>query len=410
MRHLRESGAFALDTEFIPENRLFPELGLVQVASTEVEAVVDPLAVPDLAPLFELVADPEVLKVVHAGKHDFDIFHALAGVTPKNVFDTQVAAAVIGHGKRLQVALSALVAGFVGRELSKSEQMSNWLQRPLTPRQVEYAIADVRYLLRLRDKLTERARSLSRLEWLEEEMAPLSDPAFYGLPPEDEYYRNLDVAGLTDSQRGSLRTLAAWRERRARTGNRPRPWILRDGVLRDLARRQPKSVEVMLRPYREGARQAGKVDPKTAQHARSVLSRNGEALLREIENGARKPVPFTGTRKERRAAPDSLALLLETWTRLRAGQQDVAPEFLATSDELRMIASAYPNPPSGMRPLRGFRRKILGDDLILILSGEAVIQVDANPQQPGALPPIRLSRPGRLGRFFLRDHRPTPSP
>jgi len=161
---LRRSGAFALDTEFIPENRLFPELGLVQVASAEVEAVVDPLAISDLTPIFDLVGDATVLKVVHSGKHDFDIFHALAGVVPKNVFDTQIAAAVIGHGKRTQIALSALVAGFVGRELSKNEQMSDWLRRPLSPRQVEYAIADVRYLLRLREKLVERARTLSRLD------------------------------------------------------------------------------------------------------------------------------------------------------------------------------------------------------------------------------------------------------
>ncbi len=412
VERLRAGGAFALDTEFIPENRLFPELGLVQVASADLEAVVDPLAIPDLKPMFDLVADPQVVKVVHAGKHDFDIFHALAGVTPRNVFDTQVAAAVIGHGKRLQIALSALVAGFVGRELSKNEQMSNWLQRPLTHRQIEYAIADVRYLLRLRDKLVERAGALSRLDWLEQEMAPLSDPASYGLPSANECYRNLDVAALTPSQRGSLRALAAWRERKARGANRPRPWILRDGVLRDLARRQPKTAEEMLQPFRDGVRRSGNMDSKTLQHARSVLSRNQEALLREIARGAAKEIPFSGTPKaERRAGPDSLALLLETWLKLRASQHGVAPEFLATSEELRRIASTWPNPPSDVRPLRGFRRKILGDDLLQILSGDVVIQVDANPQEPGETPPIRLSRPGRLGRFFLRAGRPAvPSP
>ncbi len=408
--HVRARGAVALDTEFIPENRFFPELGLVQLATDEVEAVVDPLAVKDLAPIFELVADEKVLKVVHSGKHDFDIFHSLAGVVPKNVFDTQVAAAVIGHGKRVQIALRALVAGFVGREISKNEQMSDWLRRPLSARQVEYAIADVRYLLRLREKLLGRARSLSRLDWIEQEMKPLGDPASYGLEPEDEHYRNLDQPGFTESQRGSLRALASWRERRARTGNRPRTWVLRDGVLRDLARRQPKTVDAMMQPYRESGRRSGKVDQKTAQHARAVLSRSGAALLKEIHAGAANPIPFTGVGKtERRAAPESLALLLETWLKLRASEHGVAPELLATAEELRVIASTYPNPPSSIRPLRGFRRRILGDDLLLILSGDAVIQVEANPKETGALPPIRLSRPGRLGRFFLRGRRPAPA-
>jgi len=409
-RELRKAGVFGLDTEFIPENRLFPELCLVQVASAEVEAVVDPLAVADLTPIFDLIADSSVLKVVHSGKHDFDIFHGLAGVVPKNVFDTQIAAAVIGHGKRVQIALSALVAGFVGRELSKNEQMSDWLQRPLKPRQVEYAIADVRYLLRLREKLVERARALSRLDWMEQEMAPLTEASSYGLAPENECYRNLDMPGLTPSQRGSLRTLAAWRERRARRSNRPRPWVLRDAVLRDLARRQPKTRDAMLLPYQEGGRRSGKIDPKTIQHARSVISRNHEDLLREIAKGRANPVQFTGPGKvERRAAPESLALLLETWLKLRAAEHGVAPELLATSEELRVIAATYPNPPSDIRPLRGFRRRILGEDLLLILSGKAVIQVDARQDEPGALPPIRLTRPGRLGRFFLRDSRPAAS-
>ena len=403
---LRAAGKVALDTEFIPENRLFPELGLIQVAAPGVEAVVDPLEVKDLDPLFALVSDPAVLKVVHSGKHDFDIFYGLASVVPKNVFDTQVAAAVIGHGKKVQIALRTLVAGFVGRELSKQEQMSNWLQRPLTPRQVGYAIADVRYLLPLRNKLTERAKALGRLDWLREEMIPLTEEDAYRMPPVEECYRALDSPNLTPSQRGSLRELAAWRERRARASNRPRGWILKDAAVRDLARRQPRNREQLLAPYESVAGRPPKGDPKTVQQTRAVLAKNPDAVLRVLASGARKPIPFTGKgKKERRPAPESLALLLETWLKLRASEHAVAPELLATQEELRAIVAAYPEEAEGVRPLKGYRRRVLGEDLLLILSGEAVIQVGAAGKQGGGQPPIRLARLGRLGRFALRGTR-----
>lgn len=404
---LRTAGEFALDTEFIPENRLFPELGLIQVAAPGVEAVVDPLEVKQLDPLLALISDPGVLKVVHSGKHDFDIFYGLASVVPKNVFDTQIAAAVIGHGKKVQIALRTLVAGFVGRELSKQEQMSNWLRRPLTPRQVEYAIADVRYLLPLRNKLTERARALGRLDWLREEMTPLTEEDSYRMPPAEECYRALDSPSLTPSQRGSLRELAAWRERRARASNRPRGWILKDGAVRDLARRQPRNREQLLAPYESVAGRPPKGDPKTIQQTRAVLQKNPDAILRLLGAGARKPLPFTGKgKKERRPAPESLALLLETWLKLRASEHGVAPELLATQEELRAIVAAYPKEAEDARPLKGYRRRILGEDLLLILSGEAVIQVGANGRKTGGQPPIRLARLGRLGRFVLRDSAP----
>ena len=404
---LRAAGEFALDTEFIPENRLFPELGLIQVAAPEVEAVVDPLEVKELDPLFALIADPAVLKVVHSGKHDFDIFYGLAGVVPKNVFDTQVAAAVIGHGKKVQIALRTLVAGFQGRELSKQEQMSNWLRRPLTARQVEYAIADVRYLIPLRNKLTERAKTLGRLDWLREEMIPLTEEAAYRMPPAEECYRALDAPALTPSQRGSLRELAAWRERRARSSNRPRGWILKDGAARDLSRRQPRNPDELLAPYESVAGRPPKGDPKTIQQTRAVLLKNTDTVLRLLAAGARKPIPFTGKgKRERRPAPESLALLLETWLKLRANEHGVAPELLATQEELRAIVAAYPAEAPDARPLKGYRRRILGEDLLLILSGQAVIQVGASGPEGSGQPPIRLARLGRLGRFVLRDSRP----
>ena len=403
---LRAAGEFALDTEFIPENRLFPELGLIQVAAPEVEAVVDPLEVKELGPFFELISDPGVLKVVHSGKHDFDIFYGLGSVVPTNVFDTQVAAAVIGHGKKVQIALRTLVAGFVGHELSKQEQMSNWLRRPLTPRQVEYAIADVRYLLALRTKLTERAKALGRLDWLEEEMVPLTREEAYRMPPVEECYRGLDIPALTPSQRGSLRELTAWRERRARASNRPRGWIMKDSAVRDLARRQPRNSEQLLAPYEATPGRPPKGDPKTIQQTRAVLLKNADTVLRVLGSGARKPIPFGGKgKRERRPAPESLALLLETWLKLRASEQGVAPELLATQEELRAIVAAYPEEAPEARPLKGYRRRIVGEDLLLILSGKAVIQVGANGAQPGARPPIRLARLGRLGRFVLRDSR-----
>ena len=400
---LRAAGEFALDTEFIPENRLVPELGLIQVAAEGVEAVVDPLAVKDLGPLYALVADAGILKVVHSGKHDFDLFHNLAGVTPRNIFDTQVAAAVIGHGKRMQIALRALVAGFMNRELSKQQQMSDWLKRPLSPRQIEYAISDVRYLLPLRDKLTAQARRLGRLQWLKEEMKALTDATAYGLPPVEEAYHPLDGAGLSALQRGALKELAAWRETKARKANLPRGWIMKDGVLRDLARRQPRNRGQLMAPYERAGGRPPKGDPRTLQQTRTILTKNAATILKLVAAGAKRPVPWDGPPKHRRrGAAESLSLLLETWLKLRAAQHEVAPELLATQEELRAVSAAYPGEAEGVRTLSGFRREVLGEDLLLILSGKAVIQVGAGDAE-GGMPPIRLARLGRLGRFMLRD-------
>ena len=177
--------------------------------------------------------------------------------------------------------------------------------------------------------------------------------------------------------------------------------------MRDLSRRQPRNPDELLAPYESVAGRPPKGDPKTIQQTRAVLLKNTDTVLRLLAAGARKPIPFTGKgKRERRPAPESLALLLETWLKLRANEHGVAPELLATQEELRAIVAAYPNEAPDARPLKGYRRRILGEDLLLILSGQAVIQVGANGPQEGGQPPIRLARLGRLGRFVLRDSRP----
>ncbi|MFN7173600.1 MAG: ribonuclease D, partial [Thermaurantiacus tibetensis] len=231
MARMGQAEFIAVDTEFIRENSYWPELCLIQVATAEEAAVIDPLAEGlDLAPFLDLLGKDDLLKVMHAGSQDIEIFFNLTGRVPQPLFDTQVAAMALGLGE--QASYAHLVAHFTGHAIDKGARFTDWARRPLSDRQLQYAIGDVTHLAELFPRMLDALRKSGRGAWLDEEMARLVDPANYRVDPETAWQR-LKLPGRKPEVLGRLKALAAWREREAMDKNVPRGRIAKDETLLD---------------------------------------------------------------------------------------------------------------------------------------------------------------------------------
>ena len=269
---LRGVSWLALDTEFIREQTYYPQLCLIQVASTDQIACIDPLALPSLDPLLEVLYDPTVTKVLHAAYQDLEIFYYLRGAVPTPIFDTQLAASVLGYGN--QVGYASLAQRMLGVELEKTHTRADWRRRPLPSAWLAYAADDVRHLqeiyLRQQVMLTERGG----MEALAEDFAALADPVRYQPQPQEAWRRIREHQRLRGVQRAVLRALAAWREEQAIRNDRPRRWILHDGPLLELARRMTDDWD--------GLAQIHGLPPAT-------LRRHGSELLERIAAARAEP-------------------------------------------------------------------------------------------------------------------------
>jgi ribonuclease D len=360
---LAARGSFALDTEFVRERTFFIQLGIVQVSAGDVEAVVDPQPLASLAPLFELVADPEVEKIVHAGEQDFAVLYEAGGGAPKNVFDTQIAAALVGYGD--QISYARLVAKVTGVQLDKLETLTDWTARPLTEAQIDYSLEDVRHLPEVRRHLGERLEALGRAGWEREEGSRLESDSTYHAPEPREYYRRLKSSGLSAASLGVLREVAAWREQTARARNLPRGWVLRDQSLIEIARRRPQTVKAL--------RQIRSLKPQQ-------ISKDGEAIAAAVRAGVAEPVkedrPHTPHLKMPEAV-ESTARLLEAWLYARAAAAEIAPSMLATRGDLKTLAAGHYHGKLPSIPLlEGWRRELVGQDLLDILEGKKALRLD----------------------------------
>jgi len=349
----------AVDTEFMREQTFWPRLCLVQIASEDTEVLIDSMAPDiDLTPLFDLMVDENVLKVFHSARQDVEIVHHLAGVIPHPIFDTQVAAMVCGFGEA--VSYSMLVKRLLGRNLDKTSRFTDWSRRPLSERQLTYAIGDVTYLRDLYPTLRAQLDKSERASWLNEEMGVLTDPATYELHPE-KAWRRLKMRIKTPKALAVLMELAAWREREAQTQDVPRSRILKDEALYDIAGQAPRTIEDLgsLRSLHNGFARS--------QRGRAVLEAVTKGLERDpktippVERG--EPMP-----PEAQAVVDLLRVLLKA----TAGRHGVAPKLIATSDELEQIARSD---DADAAALRGWRRKLFGNDALALKHGELALAI-----------------------------------
>jgi ribonuclease D len=346
-----------VDTEFMRDKTYWPILCLVQLGGSEQAAAVDPLAQGiELKPLLDLMADERVLKVFHAARQDIEIFFNLSGAVPQPLFDTQVAAMVCGFGE--SVSYETLAGKLAGARIDKSSRFTDWANRPLTERQIEYALADVVHLRPVYEKLRADLERSGRGSWLDEEMEILTDPAIYRLDP-NEAWRRFKPRSGNRRFLAVLRELAAWREKAAQQRDLPRNRIIRDESILEIAAHAPSSVAELSRSRGLGK---GLVEGKFGAE---ILAAIGRALaLPESE------YPQLPARHDPPPGIGPLVDLLRVLLKYRCEESGVAQKLVANSDDLEMIA-ADDNAP--VRALTGWRRDLFGREALDLKRGRIAL-------------------------------------
>jgi len=350
----------AVDTEFMRETTYWPKLCLIQVASPDTEACIDPLADGiDLTPLLDVLRDTSILKVFHAARQDVEIFNNLNAM-PTPLFDTQVAGMAAGFGE--QIAYDALVRQMLKIELDKSSRFTDWARRPLSDNQLTYAIADVTHLATLFPILRDRLQAAGRLAWVEEEMKALNDPAAYDVDPE-KAWRRLRPRKTGAKYLAVFKAVAAWRERTAQTRDQPRGRILKDEAIDELATQAPTSLEGLntLRSVPKGFG-GSKFGPDLLAAIKSALA-DPEGYAPVLEKAGPPPPASAGAVVE----------LLKVLLKARAEEAGVASKLIATVSDLEKIAA---NDEADTPALQGWRLEAFGSDALKIKRGELALVLD----------------------------------
>ena len=351
----------AVDTEFMRENTYWPDLCLIQIASPDEAAAIDPKADIDLGPLLTLLVDnPEVLKVFHAGGQDLEIIYNLTGKTPSPLFDTQIAAMALGHGE--QVGYSNLIESMLGHSIDKGARFTDWSRRPLDKRQIDYAIADVTHLATVFPKLLNRLKKTGRGGWLDEEMERLANPSGFAFEPE-EAWKRLKLPSRNPVVLGRLKALAGWRETEARTKNLPRGRIVKDDTLGELAAHPPKTQDDLgrVRGLSAGWR-------TNDIGARLMAAVEVAKPLEPDEMPDREP-RRPGLTKDGVLVSDLLKLLLK----IRSKEAGVAPRLIARSDELEALAAGV---RKELNILQGWRFDEFGRDALDLVEGRLAFAIE----------------------------------
>ena len=357
----RELAFVTVDTEFMRESTYRAKLCLVQIAAPDFEPVaVDPLADGiDLAPLYDLLVRAPVLKVFHAARQDVEVLLPLAGGVPSPLFDTQIAAMVCGFGD--SVGYETLVAKLARGRIDKTQRFTDWARRPLTERQLRYALSDVSHLRVVYQKLAATLERTGRRSWLDEELATLTDPATYEWPPE-EAWRRIKVRGGDGRFFAILRELAAWRETEADRRDKPRPWVMRDTALTEIAAQRPRTAKALAK--------LRSVSQRTAESA------TGAAVLAAVQRGLALPdedCPKPQPRPEKPAAPAALTDLLKVLLAFKSEDSGVARKLIASADDLERIARGETN---GVPAMQGWRRTLFGDAALDLVNGRLALTVE----------------------------------
>ncbi len=359
-QRLSASDFVAVDTEFMREQTFWPQLCLIQIASPEEALIIDPMASGiDLGPFWSLMANESIVKVFHAARQDIEIVYANTGLVPHPVFDTQIAAMVCGFGE--SISYVNLVKKVTGIDLDKSSRFTDWSRRPLSDKQLSYALGDVTHLRDVYRHLKTEIEGSNRAGWLNEEMGVLTDPKTYEQHPDDAWQR-LKLRVKNRKSLAVLMELAAWRERMAQSQNVPRARILRDEALYDIANQAPTSPEQMseLRTLSEGFSRSAR--------AREIVEAVKRGLARDT-----KTVPPVSRGQQPSAEATALIDLLRVLLKASAARHRVAPRLIAGSDDLEKIAvEAEPDIPA----LKGWRRRLFGEDALRLKRGEIALTLE----------------------------------
>jgi ribonuclease D len=355
---LEAASVVAVDTEFMRERTYYARLCLIQVATDDVAAIIDPIALEDISPLRAILVGSSAVKVFHAGAQDLEIFYRAFGEAVSPVFDTQLAATLAGFPQ--QVGYGPLVKELLGVSLNKGDTYSDWARRPLLDTQVEYALNDVRYLPELYEKLASSLRRKGRLDWLAEDFREMEDPATYECIPEEQWRRLKRIASLNRRQLAVAREVAAWREIEAQRRDTPKRWVLGDESVVEIARRAPQTAE----------------DLKAIRGVSERMSRSAlQAILDSVSRGSALPeseLPSVVRKRRPQGDVDGAVDLMVALVRLRAREHGVAMPLLASRNDLERLASGE---REASPLLEGWRRRMVGDELLTLLDGSLEMRV-----------------------------------
>ncbi|MBC2889587.1 ribonuclease D [Gordonibacter massiliensis (ex Traore et al. 2017)] len=357
----RTSSVLAIDTEFLREKTYYARLCLLQMATDDEVVIVDPFEIDDLSVLEPLLTDEGIVKLFHAAGQDLEIILREVGVLPRPVFDTQIAAALLGHTQ--QIGYAALVHAECGVSLKKIDSFTDWSRRPLSASQRDYAADDVVYLPRLYESMRASLEEKGRLHWLDHDFAELSDPARFETNERERFRRLKRVSQLSRRQLSAAREVAAWRELEAQRRDIPRKWVITDEQVVEACKREARSIDELFMVR-------GLSDRLSTKDARAVVSLISSAL---------DAPPDTWPELDRcsKSEPnvDAQLDLMSALVRLRAKENGIAFPTLASHDDLARVARGY---REGVDLLRGWRRAIVGEELLELLEGRLALSLDGD--------------------------------
>lgn len=362
---LQKQPFITVDSEFIREHSYYPKLCLIQVAYDGDSAIIDPLSKADLSAFFEVLQNPDVVKVFHSGKQDIEIFYNLTGQTPKNVFDTQIAAMVCGFAEN--IGYGNLVREITHVDLDKSQRLTDWSLRPLDESQLQYAICDVTYLVDCYKYLKNYMEEHNRTDWADEETCCLCDESAYCIEPEEAWLRVKHNAHSPQFL-AALKYLAEWRERRAQKFNTPRSGILKDEVLLNIASACPKTID----------------DLKHVRNLKGEIAngRLGAEIMEALDKARQNPMPSDVCRADRKQScnipnhEQSLAEILKLLLKIKSQESGVIARLIASDEDLRYIIL---NQPENTHTMQGWRYEIFGQFAEQLCQGKLTISY--NPKK-----------------------------
>jgi ribonuclease D len=346
----------ALDTEFLREKTYFAKMCLLQVACEDFVACVDPLAIENLQPILDVIYSPHVTKVMHSARQDLELFYDLTQRVPAPVFDTQIAATLLGFGDQLGYA--ALVKKMLGVTLAKTHTRTDWSQRPLDFGQIEYAVDDVRYLLEVYRRQREKLLQTGRMAWLENDFNALTDPGLYQQADENLWKKVRGNKTLHGVHVAALQLLTRWREQLARSKNRPRRWVVRDDVLIEIAKRMPQTPEALDKIHG--------CDAHVNKHAAHVVD-----LIKQAQVMPKERWPSLGKHARLTSEQEAQVDLLMAVVRTRAEENLVTPAVLASRKELECLVQGKHQ----CAVCAGWRAELVGNELRAIMNGERSVHL-----------------------------------
>ena len=351
----------ALDTEFLREKTYYPKFCLLQIAAPGWVACVDPLAIPDLSQLLTAIYNPAITKVLHSCRQDLEIFFQITGRVPEPIFDTQIAAPLLGFQENPGYAM--LVSSFLNINLNKAHTRTDWSVRPLSEDQIQYAADDVIYLCKIYNLMCEQLSQLGRLDWLDSDFALLNDPELYQLSPENAWLKIRGKNKLTGRQLSILQSLTEWRERTAQNENKPRNWLFPDDMLLELAKLQPVTLSDLAKIRNINERS---------------VNRYGKVLCELIDEARQRP-PKPLKEKDQPAKKtqhhEAVLDVMSAVVRIRAEENSLNPIILATRKELEQLLFGDENCPL----LQGWRHNMAGRELQGLLQGD--YQLSLTPER-----------------------------